>query len=189
MPVDGRDVELVCGDWLGGAVISVTTLSGYAVYAVGKDGTERWRSDANGVRRGLAISTEGMVYLLSRSIDGAFVTVAGIDEQSGAKSFEHRLPVSLERYTNVRLQDGSFICSATEDSRIAPTEVSRLFVNMDGYAYPRRGLFAFEGCKARDSAAVRCFRADYLAGCVSSRRVTPRSVELLRRAWRATKPQ
>jgi outer membrane protein assembly factor BamB len=135
MPGEARDVELVCGDWIGGAVISANRRDGYTLYAVDKDGTERWHYDASGVRKGLAISTEHLLHLLSRSADGTVVTVAGIDEGSGVKRFEHTLPVSIDRYLNVRPQGGSFVCSAKEDASNASIAISRLFVNTDGNAY------------------------------------------------------
>jgi outer membrane protein assembly factor BamB len=136
MPGETRDVELVCGDWLGGAVISANRPDGYTLYAVDKTGAERWHYDATGQRKGLAISTDHVVYLLSRSADGTVVTVAGLDEASGSQSFEHALPVSVERYAYARPERGSFVCSTNADATAAaPIAISRLFINSDGYAY------------------------------------------------------
>jgi hypothetical protein len=54
MPEQTHDVELVCGDWLGGALISANHANSYTLYTVGKDGKLRWRYTLVGARKGHA---------------------------------------------------------------------------------------------------------------------------------------
>jgi hypothetical protein len=38
MPEKTHDVDLVCGDWLGGALVSANRSDSYTLYTVGNDG-------------------------------------------------------------------------------------------------------------------------------------------------------
>jgi hypothetical protein len=97
MPGGARDVELVCGDWLGGAVISANDNDSYTIYAVGHEGALRWQYDSAGHRKGHAISTDHLVHLLSQSSDGTVARLTGLDESSGQIQFDITLPSSGER--------------------------------------------------------------------------------------------
>jgi|GEM_PF-2096187 len=130
-----HDVELVCGDWLAGAVISANQTSSYTLYAVGKDGKLRWQHTIQGLRKSLAISTDHMLYLVSQSSDGTKTTLAGFDEASGTQRFELPLPPSTEQLVNVRRDGAAFACTSSSSSGLARTVISRVIVNMDGLAY------------------------------------------------------
>ncbi len=135
MPEKTQDVELICGDWLGGAEVSAKHSNSYTLYAVGKDGKLRWQYTAPGLRKGLTISTEHLVQLLDQSPDGAVTSIAVLDELSGVKKFELLLPASSEIQVNVRREGTKFLCASGSVSRPSRTFVSHLMVNMDGYAY------------------------------------------------------
>jgi outer membrane protein assembly factor BamB len=130
-----HDVELVCGDWFGGALISSNHPDSYTLYAVGKDGKLRWQHTATGLRKGLAISLDHLVYLLSQSADGNAASLEGLDELSGAKKFAHPIPASTERQASVRKEGAGFVCTSGIISGRSRTTTSRVIVNMDGFAY------------------------------------------------------
>ena len=135
MPEKTHDVELVCGDWLAGALISANRTSSYTLYAVGKDGKLRWQHAFEGVRKGLAISTDHLLYLINQSSEGTNTTFTAFDDASGAKKFELPLPPSTEQLVNVRKDGATFACTSASVSSPARTVISRVIVNMDGLAY------------------------------------------------------
>ena len=104
MPEKTSDVELVCGDWFGGALISANRSSAYTLYAVGKDGKLRWRLAVEGHRKSLAVSTDHVVYLLTESVDGTASDFRGVEEFSGDQKFDLSLPASHEVHVNVQKQ-------------------------------------------------------------------------------------
>jgi hypothetical protein len=69
MPEKTADVELVCGDWLGGALVSANRADSFTIYAVAKDGQVRWQETIPGLRKGHTLQSR-LVYLLSQSADG-----------------------------------------------------------------------------------------------------------------------
>jgi hypothetical protein len=135
MPEQTHDVELVCGDWLGGALISANHANSYTLYTVGKDGKLRWRYTLVGARRGHAYNLDHMVHVLSQSADGTITTITGIDEVTGARRFELPLPASHEKQTNVQKVGEKILCSAKPSPSFMRTITSHLFVNIDGFAY------------------------------------------------------
>jgi outer membrane protein assembly factor BamB len=135
MPEQTHDVELVCGDWLGGAVISANRADSYTLYVVGRDGKLRWRHDSDGVRNSLAISTDHLLYLLSQSRDGISARLDVFDEAEGTENFQISIPASYEKQTGVRRESSGFVCNSGTVSTPEPTAVSHVIVNMDGYAY------------------------------------------------------
>jgi outer membrane protein assembly factor BamB len=135
MPEKTSDVELVCGDWFGGALISANHPTSYTLYAVGKDGKLRWQLAVEGRRKGLAISTAHMVYLLSESADGTASSVKGLEELSGEQRFDLSLPASREVDVNVQRQKERLVCVLGEVSKPSQIRTSRMYVNMDGLAY------------------------------------------------------
>jgi hypothetical protein len=51
LPESTRELDLVCGDWLGGVLISANHMNNYTLYTVGKDGALRWQHTLDGVRK------------------------------------------------------------------------------------------------------------------------------------------
>jgi outer membrane protein assembly factor BamB len=135
MPDTISNVELVCGDWLGGAIIAATEADSYTLYAVGNDGKLRWRHTVTGIRKSLAISTDHLVYLVSGSQDGTAVSLTGIDESSGKIRFDLALPSSRMIGDRVHRKGSSFVCASNGFSALLPIYTSRVIVNMDGLAY------------------------------------------------------
>jgi outer membrane protein assembly factor BamB len=135
MPEQTRNVELICGDWLGGALISASLDNSYTLYAVAKDGELRWQRTMKGVRKGLADSTDHLVHVLNQSSDGITATVLGLDERTGAQWFELAVPVSHEKQINLRRDRSRISCAQGSVSNPTPARASRLMVNMDGYGY------------------------------------------------------
>jgi len=135
LPESSREVELVCGDWFGGAVVSTKQANSYTLYAVGKDGKTRWKFSAQGIRRGLAISTEHLVHILTQSEDGFATTLTGLDELSGEKIFDDQLPVSHENRVNVQREGKDFVCASSSVLSPMQTINSHLYVSMDRLAY------------------------------------------------------
>jgi outer membrane protein assembly factor BamB len=135
MPEKTHDVELICGDWLGGALISATKATSYTLYAVGNDGKLRWQHTSTALRKSLAISTDHILYLLNQSPEGTATSLTAFDEAAGAKLFELPVPASEDRFVNVKKDGAVFTCTSTSASTPARTVVSRVMVNMDGFAY------------------------------------------------------
>ncbi len=135
MPEKTHDVELICGDWLGGALISAAQSNSYTLYAVGKDGKLRWQHTSIGVRKSLAISTDHILYLLNQSPEGTATSLTAFDEAAGTKLFELPVPASEDRLVNIKKDGAAFTCTATSAPTPARTIVSRVMVNMDGFAY------------------------------------------------------
>jgi outer membrane protein assembly factor BamB len=139
MPESTRDVELLCGDWMGGALISANRPNSYTLYAVGKDGNLRWKRTMSGVRKAFAFNLEHLVHVLSQSPDGTAGNITGLDEETGAKRFELPIPGSQEKQINIRAnfpKEGSkIVCAPSPLSTALRSIASRLIVNMDGLAY------------------------------------------------------
>jgi outer membrane protein assembly factor BamB len=135
IPEKTYDVELICGDWLGGAVLSATRSDSYTLYVVGRDGHLRWQHTSPGVRKALAISTDHLAYLLSQSRDATSASLAVFDEASGADKFELAVPASHQNLVSLRHDGRKFVCAANSVSTPSPAAISRVYVNMDGYAY------------------------------------------------------
>jgi outer membrane protein assembly factor BamB len=135
MPEKTSDVELVCGDWFGGALISANHAGSYTLYAVGNDGNLRWQLAAPGHRKNLAISTDHLVYLLSESADSLTSHLQILEEFAGKIKVDLPLPASHEVLVNVVSQGRKLMCSPGEVSQPAQIRTSRVYVNMDGYAY------------------------------------------------------
>jgi outer membrane protein assembly factor BamB len=135
MPETAHDVELVCGDWMGGALVSANYEDHFTLYTVGKDGKLRWKHSFAGIRKGHAYNLQHLVHILSQSADGTVTTLTALDEESGAVKFQLRPPASHESEKNVK-QDGSkVVCATGLATNVMRTIVSRISVNMDGYAY------------------------------------------------------
>jgi len=128
--------ELICGDNLGGAVLSVTRHDSYTIYVVGKNGKLQWQRKFDGVRKGYALNPSNLFHLLTQSVDGTSATIRALDGASGVEKFKLTIPASYERQVNVRRSNGRILCAsgASETSPLR-RETSGLFVNTDGDAY------------------------------------------------------
>ncbi len=135
LPDRTHNVELICGDWLGGVLLSANHEDSYTLYAVGKDGELRWQRTMKGVRKGLAISTDHLVHLVNQSLDGSKVTVIGIDEKLGTQYFELPVPVSYEKEVGLRRDGARISCARGSFSKPLRAMASKIMVNMDGNAY------------------------------------------------------
>lgn len=135
LPEKTHDVELICGDWTGGALIGANLGSSFTLYTVGKDGKERWRHTFKGVRKGHAYNLNHLVHVISQSTDATSVTLTGLDEITGAQRFQLDLPSSKETSVNVRRSGASTSCASASQSSTLPIVISKIIVNSDGLAY------------------------------------------------------
>ncbi len=135
MPENAHDVELVCGDWLGGALISANRADSFTLYTVGKDGQTSWKHTFPGVRKGHAYNLQHLIHILSQSLDGTNTTLTGIDEVSGSVRFTLPLPASYENEKNVKQSGSQVVCAPGSSRNPLRTIASRLMVNMDSLAY------------------------------------------------------
>jgi len=133
LPEETKDVELICGDWLGGALIGASHASDYTLYTVGSDGKTRWKFTLPGSRKGHAYTLDHIVFLLSQSNDGTSTTVTALDKD-GTQKVQLTLPVSHTR-SNVANGTGGIHCLPSEQISPIRTLASKLFVNIDGFAY------------------------------------------------------
>jgi hypothetical protein len=135
MPEKTHHVELICGDWMGGALIAATHEDSFTLYTVGKDGVLRWAHSFSGVRKGQAYNLQHLIHVLSQSVDGTVTQVTGIDEVNGHQRFQLTTPASHEKLIKVGTQGTQVVCASTSATNPLLTAVSRISVNMDGYAY------------------------------------------------------
>lgn len=133
MPEKTLDVELVCGDWLGGALVSANRADSFTIYAVGKDGKVRWQETIPGLRKGHTLQSR-LAYLLSQSVDGTASQVTAFDELSGERKFDLAPPPSSETFVT----GGKEGTESDWPARSLPRPrsfVSKLFGNSDGFTY------------------------------------------------------
>jgi outer membrane protein assembly factor BamB len=136
LPETGGAVELVCGDNMGGAILTVTRSNFYTLYVVDKDGKLRWHHRFEGIRKGYALNASNLLHLLNQSVDGTSTTVSAWDGSTGTEKFELKVPSSHEYQVNVRESGSELICAPGRNvSRPLHTDTSGLFVNTDGDAY------------------------------------------------------
>jgi outer membrane protein assembly factor BamB len=131
VPEETEDVELVCGDWFGGALISANRARSFTLYAVGTNGRVRWQHEIPGVRKGHSISLEHQVFILSQLPDGTGAHIAAFDEETGNLQFDLQMPPSHERQVSIAKDGTQTVCA----TKTIPTFVSTVSVNMDGYTY------------------------------------------------------
>lgn len=135
LPEAAHDVELVCGDWLGGALISANSKDSYTLYTVGSDGKTRWRRTFAGIRKGHAYNLDHLAHILTQSADGTTAILSAIDSETGELKFELRIPQSTERLTNIRREGAKLVCSQNLNVNAIRAFTSGLFVSIDGFAY------------------------------------------------------
>ncbi len=134
LPEKAKDVELVCGDWLGGGLISVNHRSNYTLYSVGSDGKLRWQYRLPGSRKGHTIDTNHVVSVISQAADGMATKLTALDGQDGRLKYELAIPGSYYR-TNVAKAGGAYRCLADYSSAPLRTIASRPFVSEVGFEY------------------------------------------------------
>jgi outer membrane protein assembly factor BamB len=135
MPEKTREAELVCGDWLGGALISANQPNSYTLYTVGPDGKVRWQRTLEGIRKAHAYTLTHLVHLLSKSSEGTVTKLTALDEVTGEQKFELTIPPSHEKRLNVRKAGTKILCASEPTISLVRAGTSRLFVNIDGFAY------------------------------------------------------
>ncbi len=135
LPERATDVELVCGDWRGGAVVSVNGGDRHTLYSVGKDGRLRWRQDFPGVRIGFAITPEHLAYVLSQSPDGLDARFTCLDGETGEQRFQHLIPQSQDQLLGLQKNGQEYRCVPGHGALSTRVLVSRIFVDVDGFAY------------------------------------------------------
>jgi outer membrane protein assembly factor BamB len=159
MPEATRDVELVCGDWLGGALISANRPDSYTLYAVGKDGKLRWQRTLPGLRKAHAYNLQHTVHVLSQFADGTNARITALDEISGDLKFELPVPGSREEFINVRKAGTKLLCAKGTTTIPLRTSTSRMFVSQDGFAYAafsqRERTFETKSCAIGSEIAPR----------------------------------
>jgi len=120
---------------MGGALISANHADVSVLYTVGKDGKTRWKYPLPGLRKDHAYTLTHLVHILSQSRDGMDSTLTGIDEETGIRKFAITIPASHEKQVNVDREGTRILCTAKSSSNPIHTLASRLFVNIDGFAY------------------------------------------------------
>jgi outer membrane protein assembly factor BamB len=135
MPETTHDVDLVCGDWLGGALISANRSDSYTLYTVGNDGKLRWKQTLSGIRKAHAYNREHVMNVLSQSQDGLTAIISAFDQATGEKKFDLTIPASHEQLTNLRRSGAQIVCGPGSSVSLIPILTSGLFVNIDDYAY------------------------------------------------------
>jgi hypothetical protein len=136
LPESADDVELVCGDNMGGAIVTATRSDSYTLYVVGKDGKLGWRHRFEGMRKGYALNASNLIHLLNQSVDGTSTTISAWDGTSGTEKFNLKFPVSYEDEVNVEGSGDKILCSSGRSvSRALHADTSGLFINTDGNAY------------------------------------------------------
>ncbi len=100
---------------------------------MGSNGKTRWKYTLAGSRKGHAYTLDHIVFLLSQSSDGTSTTVTALD-RDGKRKFQLTVPVSHER-SNVANGKSGIHCLPSEQNSLIRTVPSRLFVNIDGFAY------------------------------------------------------
>jgi hypothetical protein len=136
LPETADNVEFLCGDNAGGAVVTVTRPDSYTLYVVGKDGKLSWLHKFDGVRKGYALNASNLFHLLTSSVDGTSVTLSAWDGGTGAEKFSLKIPGSHKNEVNIKRSGDKIFCAPTRSaSRVLPIITSGLFVNTDGDAY------------------------------------------------------
>ncbi|MCU1270914.1 MAG: hypothetical protein JWN74_2208 [Acidobacteriaceae bacterium] len=135
LPESSRNIELVCGDWTGGALISANNSRSFTLYTIGGDGKLRWRQTLAGIRKGHTYNLDHLVHILSQSANGTNTLITGFDELTGAKRFELPIPASNETLVNLHRVGSSYVCAAATSIQPVGTITTQLMVNMDGLAY------------------------------------------------------
>lgn len=157
VPDSKGDVELLCGEDSGGAVLAVARPDSYTLYVVGKAGILSWRHKFEGVRKGYAVNGSNLLHLINQSLDGTSAEVSAWDGSTGAEKFKLKLPASDEHEVNVQRSGENILCASGRSAiRALPVLTSGLFVNTDGNAYAAftQRHWTVEAAKCTDGSVV-----------------------------------
>jgi len=159
LPEKTHDVELICGDWLGGALLGANRRDSYTLYTVGKDGKLRWQHTFAGRRKSQAYNLQHLVHVLTQSADGLSAHITAIDSATGEVRFDLPIPASHEQVRHVQRNTARILCvnnSSEADTRVM---LSRLFVNIDGFAYlaftENQWTLSSDGCRPGSTVATQ----------------------------------
>ncbi len=134
-PENAHDLELICGDWKGGALLGEKHDNSFTLYTIGKDGRLLWQRKLAGVRKAIAYNVDNLVHVLSQSPDRTAGQVTGIDGVSGDIRFDLAIPASIEKRINVRKAGERLLCASAPSSSKVSAGTSRMIVSSDGLAY------------------------------------------------------
>ena len=134
MPEKTRNAELICGDWLGGALVGANRADSFTLYVVGNDGKLRWHRDFTGKRTAHAYNVEHLLHIVTESRDGS-AAVTGLDGTTGEQRFELPVPASRAYLNGLRRRQSGYVCEPGNHTAPVRSAVSGLFVNIDGLAY------------------------------------------------------
>ena len=127
-------MELICGDWLGGALVGANRRGSFTLYVVANDGKLRWQRSFAGKRTAHAYNIEHLLHIVTESAGGAAVVTA-LDGTTGEQRFELPVPASRAHLSGLGRRSSGYICIPGNRSVPARSAVSGLFVNIDGFAY------------------------------------------------------
>jgi hypothetical protein len=134
MPEAARDAELICGDWLGGALVGANRADSFTLYVVSNEGKLRWHRSFTGKRTAHAESLEHVLHIVTQSQDGASV-VTGLDGKTGERRFELPAPPSRLRLDGLVRRGSGYVCEPGSRTASLRSAISGVFVNIDGLAY------------------------------------------------------
>jgi outer membrane protein assembly factor BamB len=134
MPETTRDAVLICGDWLGGALVGADRADSFTLYVITNEGTLRWQRAFSGKRTAYAYNPEHLLHLVTEAVDGTS-TVIGVDGTTGQGRFELPVPSSQSSLSGLRRTSTGYVCEAGNRRVPVRSAVSGLFVNIDGFAY------------------------------------------------------
>lgn len=109
MPEKTRNAELICGDWLGGALVGANRADSFTLYVVSNDGKLRWRRSFTGKRTAHAYNLEHLLHIVTESRDGSAV-VTGLDGTTGEQRFELPVPASRAYLSGLRRRQSGYVC-------------------------------------------------------------------------------
>jgi hypothetical protein len=129
-------VKIICGDNLGGLLISTDRPDSYTVYSVEPNGKLRWKRSFSGICKGYALSAEGLLHLINQSPNGNSATVSAWDEENGNLRFTLEIPGSQEHDVNLQSTRSALLCDPGRSvTNPLAFITSNLFINTDGDAY------------------------------------------------------
>jgi hypothetical protein len=134
MPEKTRNAELICGDWLGGALVGANRADSFTLYVVSNEGKLRWRRSFTGKRTAHAYNLDHLLHIVTESGDGT-AAVTGVDGRTGEQRFELPVPASRAYLNGLRRRQSGYVCEPGNHAASVRSTVSRLFVNIDGFAY------------------------------------------------------
>jgi hypothetical protein len=133
LPERAVSVDLVCGNWLGGALISANHGNDYTVYNIGNDGKTLWKYTLTGAGKSHTITPDHVISLLSQTADGTLTKLTAF-EPDGRIKYELTVPASYQR-TNLAKSSQGFRCMPRYVAAPVRTVASKPFVSEVGFEY------------------------------------------------------